>query len=73
MRRCRGFPSPPRPPRPHLAHVSQAAFTLAWEAGIDARRASIAYGCNVDTLMVHYISMDEQAVIDDVFAKMGRK
>jgi integrase len=47
------------------------AFTLAWEAGIDMRQASIAYGCNVDTLMRHYVAMDEQAVTDAVFARMN--
>jgi integrase len=46
------------------------AFTMAWQAGIDMRQASIAYGCNVDTLMKHYVAMDEQAVTDDVFARM---
>ena len=46
------------------------AFTMAWQAGVDARRASIAYGCNVDTLMRHYVDLDEQAVTDDVFAVM---
>jgi integrase len=47
------------------------AFTMAWNAGIDPRRAAIAYGCNVDTLMRHYVSMDEQQVTDDVFAQMN--
>lgn len=47
------------------------AFTLAWEAGIDARRAAIAYGGNVDTLMEHYVSLDEQRVTDDVFARLN--
>lgn len=47
------------------------AFTMAWQAGVDPRRASIAYGCNVDTLMKHYICMDEQQVTDDVFAQMN--
>jgi hypothetical protein len=46
------------------------AFTMAWKAGIDMRQASIAYGCNVDTLMKHYVAMDEQAVTDDVFRRM---
>jgi integrase len=46
------------------------AFTKAWEAGIDMRQASIAYGCNVDTLMRHYVQLDEQAVTRDVFARM---
>jgi integrase len=49
------------------------AFTMAWEAGIDARRASIAYGCNVDTLMGHYVALDEQQVTDEVFARMNPK
>lgn len=47
------------------------AFTLAWQAGVDPRRAAIAYGCNVDTLMSHYVHMDEQAVTDDVFAAVN--
>lgn len=49
------------------------AFTMAWQAGIDVRHASIAYGCNVDTLVKHYVAMDEQQVTDDVFAKMSGK
>lgn len=65
------------PERPPLtSHMfRKRAFTLAWEAGIDMRQASIAYGCNVDTLMRHYVAMDEQQVTDDVFARMhgGRK
>src|SRR5262249_15394357 len=55
------------PDRPVLTtHMfRKRAFTQAWEAGIDARRASIAYGCNVDTLMKYYVAMDEQEVTDD--------
>jgi integrase len=49
------------------------AFTLAWQAGVDPRRAAIAYGCNVDTLMQHYVLMDEQQVTDDVFGQMHGK
>ncbi len=49
------------------------AFTKAWQAGIDARHASIAYGCNVDTLMKHYVALDEQQVTEDVFAKLNPK
>ena len=49
------------------------AFTMAWQAGIDVRHASIAYACNVETLMKHYIAMDEQQVTDEVFAKMAGK
>jgi integrase len=61
------------PDRPVLTtHMfRKRAFTLAWNAGIDPRRASIAYGCNVDTLMKHYVSLDEQEVTDGVFHQMN--
>jgi integrase len=49
------------------------AFTMAWQKGVDARRASIAYGCNVDTLMRHYVQLDEQQVTDEVFSKVNEK
>ena len=48
------------------------AFTKAWQAGIDVRQASIAYGCNVDTMMNHYIALDEQQITDEVFARMQK-
>jgi integrase len=66
----------------HKAHPDQTltshmfrkrAFTLAWEAGVDPRKASIAYGCNVHTVMEHYVAMDEQAVTDEVFRIMHGK
>jgi integrase len=61
------------PDRPVLTtHMfRKRAFTSAWQAGIDPRRAAIAYGCNVDTLMKHYVHMDEQQVTDEVFAEMN--
>lgn len=61
------------PDRPRFTShlLRKRAFTLAWQAGVDARRASIAYGCNVDTLMRHYILMDEQQVTDEVFSQMN--
>lgn len=49
----------------------KTAFTKAWAAGIDPRKASIAIGCNVDTMMKHYVQMDEQEVTDDVFAQLN--
>jgi integrase len=60
------------PQRPVLtSHMfRKRAFTMAWDKGIDARRAAIAIGCNVDTMMRHYVSMDEQEVTDDVFAQL---
>jgi integrase len=60
--------------RPRLTtHMfRKRAFTLAWEKGIDVRHASIAYGCNVDTMLRHYVKLDEQQVTDDVFEKMQK-
>ncbi|HYT92238.1 MAG TPA: hypothetical protein VEL76_26220 [Gemmataceae bacterium] len=49
------------------------AFTMAWKKGIDVRRASIDYGCNVDTLVKHYIALDEQEVTDVVAKMYGGK
>jgi hypothetical protein len=59
-------------PGQHLtSHMfRKRAFTVAWEAGIDMRQASVAYGCNVDTLMKHDVAMDELAVTDDVFGRI---
>jgi integrase len=61
------------PERPVLtSHMfRKRAFTMAWQAGIDVRHASIAYGCNVDTVLGHYILLDEQKVTDNVFARMN--
>lgn len=60
------------PDRPRLtSHMfRKRAFTMAWQKGIDVRHASIAYGCNVDTLLKHYVALNEQQVTDDVFEKM---
>jgi hypothetical protein len=33
----------------------------------------MAYGCNVDTLMRHYVQLDEAQVTRDVFIKMHGK
>ena len=61
--------SPDRPPDD--AHVPQAGVHDGLGDG-DRRPAgaSIAYGCNVDTLVQHYVALDEQAVTDDVFAQL---
>jgi integrase len=63
------------PDRPKLTtHMfRKRAFTLAWQAGVDPRRAAIAYGCNVETVMEHYVAMDEQQVTDDVFEEMKKR
>src|SRR5207237_6760355 len=66
----RGLPG--REPDRHLtSHMfRKRAFTLAWEAGIDMRQVNVAHGCNGDTLMKHYVALDEQHVTDAVFGRM---
>jgi integrase len=56
------------PDRPaiHSHQLRKRAFTAAWKNNIDPRKAAIAYGCNVDTVMRHYVQLDEQAVTDEV-------
>ena len=46
--------------------LRKRAFTAAWQNNIDPRKAAIAYACNVNTVMKHYVMMDEQAVTDEV-------
>lgn len=61
------------PDRPRItSHLfRKRAFTTAWEAGIDPRKAAMAIGCNVDTMMGHYVRIDRQQVADDVFGRIG--
>jgi len=60
-----GKENPDRPPI-NSHQLRKRAFTAAWQNNIDPRKAAIAYGCNVDTVMKHYVAMDEQAVTDEV-------
>ncbi len=46
------------------------AFTLAWQKGIDPNKASMAFGCGVDTMLKHYVDLDEQATSDEVMDTM---
>jgi hypothetical protein len=64
-----------RPERPKLTShmLRKLAFTTAWRAGIDPRKAAVAIGCNVDTMLKHYVLMDEQATTDEVFGDLGAK
>jgi hypothetical protein len=38
---------------------------------IDPRKAAIAIGCNPDTVMKHYVKLDEQEVTDEVMGKLA--
>jgi len=51
--------------------LRKRAFTAAWQNSLDPRKAAIAYGCNVDTLMKHYVSLDEQEVTDEVTKQLA--
>lgn len=61
-----------RPGEPKLTshQFRKLAFTRAWEAGIDPRKASIALACNIETMMNHYVRLNEQDVTDEVFGKL---
>jgi len=61
------------PDRPaiHSHQLRKRAFTAAWESGIDPRKAAIAIGCNADTVMRHYVKLDEQAVTDEVMGQLA--
>jgi integrase len=61
----------PDKPKIHSHQLRKRAFTKAWSAGVDPRKAAVAYGCNVDTVMKHYVSMDEQAVTDEVTEQLS--
>jgi hypothetical protein len=38
---------------------------------VSEREASIAFRCNPDTMHKHYVVLDEQAVMDKVFASLA--
>jgi len=61
------------PGRPAIRshQIRKRAFTVAWRNNIDPRKAAIAYGCNVDTVMRHYVQLDEQAVTDEVTTRLA--
>lgn len=63
----------PEKPSINSHQLRKRAFTAAWEHGIDPRRAAIAIGCNPDTVMRHYVKLDEQAVTDEVMVKLASK
>ncbi|MDB5311708.1 MAG: hypothetical protein JWO38_5910 [Gemmataceae bacterium] len=61
----------PDRPKIHSHQLRKRAFTKAHEAGVTERDASIAFGCNPDTMHRHYIALDEQAITDRVTARLA--
>jgi integrase len=61
------------PDRPaiHSHQLRKRAFTKAYEAGVSEREASIAFGCNPDTMHRHYIALNEQEITDRVTSKLA--
>ena len=35
------------------------AMTEAWKLRIEPQRAAVAYGCNIRTMMAHYVALDQ--------------
>jgi hypothetical protein len=59
-----------RPPV-HSHQLRKRAFTAPLENDIDPRKAAIAYGCNPDTVMKHYVALDEQEVTEEVTTQLA--
>jgi integrase len=61
----------PDRPKIHSHQLRKRAFTAAWRNNVDPREAAITCGCNVDIVMKHYVSLDEQAVTDEVTRQLA--
>lgn len=64
------FPDRPRL-TPHM--FRKRAFTAAWNDGMDMRDAAIAYSCHVETVMKHYVALDEQGTTDKVYGRVMQR
>jgi integrase len=60
----------PDQPRLTTHMLRKRAMTQSWQAHIDPRKAAIAFGVAVDTMMKHYVQLDEQATTDEVFNQL---
>ncbi len=66
---CKGHPEVKR----FSAHAfRKRAMTEAWRLGIHPEKAAIAFGCNVRTMMAHYVAMDETATADEVLNAIAK-
>jgi hypothetical protein len=58
--------------KPFSAHAfRKRAMTEAWRRHIPPENAAIAFGCNVRTMMAHYVLLDEAVTSDEVFTTMA--
>jgi hypothetical protein len=61
----------PDRPKIHSHQLRKRAFTAAWQNNVDPRKAAIAYGCNVETVMKRYVNLDEQAATDEATKQLA--
>ncbi|MBN2023395.1 MAG: phage integrase N-terminal SAM-like domain-containing protein [Pirellulales bacterium] len=54
-----------------LHSLRATAMSQARMAGIPEGDAAVAFGCNPETMRKHYLNLDEVAIADQVFARMG--
>ncbi|MES1213644.1 MAG: hypothetical protein ABUL64_03575, partial [Singulisphaera sp.] len=54
-----------------LHNFRGTAMSRARMAGVTESDAAIAFGCSPQTMRQHYLALDEEAIADDVFKKMG--
>jgi integrase len=46
------------------------AMTAAYRAGVSLDRASVAFGCNPNTMRTYYLTLDETEIADEVLSKI---
>lgn len=57
-------------PRFKLHNLRGTAMSRARTAGVPIDDASIAFGCNPQTMRQHYLNLDETRIADDVFSRI---
>jgi integrase len=60
----------PEIPRFRIHDLRGTAMSRAHAAGCSVDEASIAFGCHVDTIRKHYLSVDELAIARRVYARL---
>ena len=54
-----------------LHSLRATAMSQARMAGVPEGDAAVAFGCNPETMRKHYLNLDEVAIADQVFLRMG--